>query len=72
MHTSSASSQADPADRRRQFPSCSAHPGSSIARVRAHGPRGPGSYVQCCPADGPPHLLEWPPADARRQQRTGR
>lgn len=44
---------------------CTAHPGAQVRRVRTRGPRGPGMYLRCVPADGsPPHLVGWPGAVA--------
>jgi DNA-binding CsgD family transcriptional regulator len=59
-HRSTTSRRELPADADPGIPACRAHPGSPIRRYRTHGPRGPGVYPQCLPADGgEPHLLEW-------------
>jgi DNA-binding CsgD family transcriptional regulator len=43
------------------LPMCPVHRDSRVRRYRAQGPKGPGLYPQCVPADGDnPHLLAWP------------
>jgi DNA-binding CsgD family transcriptional regulator len=69
-HTSTSTDGPGPVSRVGGVPVCVAHPGSVVRRFRCNGPRGPGVYPQCVPANGEErHLLDW--ADAPLLARSG-
>jgi DNA-binding CsgD family transcriptional regulator len=54
----------------RALPTCPTHRDSLVRRYRTPGPKGPGLYPQCVPADGShPHLLAWPTNTVRASAR---